>query len=102
MDDILDLVADEAQLGKTAGIDVGQGRGVAVALESGNGNGSVPPRDPLESVKRKMLEGDTIEQARAHAEGLVASAIAGLSALPDTPAKAELAALAQLVVQRDS
>ena len=102
VDDILDLVADEAQLGKTAGIDIGQGRGVAVALESGNGNGSAPPRDPLESVKRKMLEGDTIEQARSHAEGLVASAISSLSALPDTPAKAELVLLAQLVIQRES
>ena len=39
VDDILDLVEDESKLGKTSGIDVTQGRGVAVALSNSNGNG---------------------------------------------------------------
>ena len=102
VDDILDLVADEAKLGKTSGIDIGQGRGVAVALGEGNGNGSAPPQDPLDSIKRKMLEGDTIDKARQQAELLAQSAIASLDCLPDSPAKDALVDLAQLVIQRES
>ncbi len=102
VDDILDLVADEAKLGKTSGIDIGQGRGVAVALGDGNGNGSAPPQDPLDSIKRKMLEGDTIDKARQQAELLAQSAIASLDCLPVTPAKDALIDLAQLVIQREN
>ena len=102
VDDILDLVADETELGKTAGVDVGQGRGVAVALGEGNGNGSAPPRDALDSIKRKMLEGDTIHKARQQAQLLAQQAIASLDCLPATPAKDGLIELAQLVIQRDN
>lgn len=102
VDDILDLVADEAILGKTSGIDIGQGRGVAVALGEGNSNGNAPPSDPLESIKRKMLEGDTIDKARARAELLVRSAIASLDCLPHSPAKDALVELAQQVISREN
>ena len=100
VDDILDLVADDSTLGKTSGIDIGQGRGVAVALGDGNGNGNSRPADPMEVIKRKMLEGDTIEKARQQADFLVHSAIASLDSLDNSPAKAELIALAQQVVER--
>ena len=100
VDDILDLVADDSTLGKTSGIDIGQGRGVAVALGDGNGNGNSRPADPMEAIKRKMLEGDTIEKARQQADFLVHSAIASLDSLDNSPAKAELIALAQQVVER--
>ncbi len=42
VDDILDLIADSKQLGKTAGLDIAQGRGIATALANSsthNGNG---------------------------------------------------------------
>ncbi len=100
IDDILDIVADEEKLGKTSGIDLRQGRGVAVALHSGNGNGSAEMADPLEAVKRKMLEGDTIEKARTQADLLVESAIARLAMLPESPAKSALEALARNVIER--
>jgi geranylgeranyl pyrophosphate synthase len=98
IDDILDIVADEAQLGKTAGIDIEQGRGLGVALQNG---GTAVKEDPMESIKRKMLEGDTIEKGREQAKQLVEMAIAGLQIIPDSPAKTELIKLAYLVIDRD-
>ena len=102
VDDILDLIADEGRLGKTAGLDVTQGRGVAVALTGGNGNGSSRAADPVDAVKRKMLEGDAIEKAHEQAASLVNSAVGRLTVLEDSPAKAALRDLALLVIERDS
>ncbi len=102
VDDILDLIADEGRLGKTAGLDVTQGRGVAVALTGGNGNGSSRTDDPVDAVKRKMLEGDAIEKAREQAALLVNSAVGRLTVLEDSPAKAALRDLALLVIKRES
>lgn len=96
VDDILDLIADEEQLGKTAGIDIEQGRGLAVALHEPNGGRS----DPMDIIKRKMRKGGAIEKGRQQAKKLVENAIAGLAILPDTPAKAELIHLANLVANR--
>lgn len=101
IDDILDLVADEESLGKTSGIDMDQGRGVAVALGGENGHGSARAADPMNAIKRKMLEGDTIEKAREHANLLVVSGIESLAILEETPAKQGLVDLARLVVDRD-
>ena len=53
------------------------------------------------AIKRKMLEGDTIEKGRKQAKQLVQHAIAGLVILPDTSAKAELIHLANLVASRE-
>lgn len=97
VDDILDLIADEEQLGKTAGIDIEQGRGIAVALHEPNGGRS----DPMDIIKRKMLKSGAIEKGRQQAKKLVENAIAGLAILPDTPAKAELIHLANLVANRE-
>ena len=101
VDDILDLVADEESLGKTAGIDMDQGRGVAVALGAENGNGSSPESDPMDAIKRRMLEGDTVAKARQHAELLVSAAIDVLPISEDSPAMLALVDLARLVVDRD-
>lgn len=102
VDDILDLVEDESKLGKTSGLDVAQGRGVAVALNDANGNGNASATDPLAEIRRKMMEGDTIEKARQQAAILVESAIASLAILDDSPAKSALIDLAQQVIERES
>ncbi|MCY3778821.1 MAG: polyprenyl synthetase family protein [Chloroflexi bacterium] len=102
VDDILDIVADDESLGKTSGIDVGQGRGVAVALHAPNGNGSAQAFDPLDAIKRKMMEGDTIDKARAHAALLADGAVAELAGLAESPAKSALAELALLVIDRET
>jgi len=103
VDDILDLVADEEKLGKTSGIDIQQGRGVAVAMADATSNGKLPSsegRDPLLDIKIKMLEGDTIARARQQAERLIEDGLSSLASLPDSPAKTALAELAQLVLSR--
>lgn len=99
VDDVLDLTADDEQLGKTAGIDLEQGRGYAAAYMVENGDGE--KADPMENIKQKMLEGNAIEEARQKAQMLVQSAIQELDFLDDTPQKRELANLAHMVIDRD-
>lgn len=91
VDDILDLTSDEEKLGKTAGLDVNQGKGFA----------SVHGDDPMESVKKKMLEGDRIVKARIQARHLVESALTSLDVLPDSEHKDELIALGQYIIDRE-
>lgn len=91
VDDILDLTADEHTLGKTAGIDIEQGKGFA----------SIKQDDVIDKVKRKLLEGDRINEARTQADNLRKLAISALDVLPDTPYRAELIDLADLAVRRD-
>lgn len=96
VDDILDIVGDETTLGKTSGIDLEQGRGFA-AIENGNGSTS----DPIEDIKRKMLEGGRLQEAREQAYALKQMAIASLDTLPDSAAKTQLIELADAIVDRD-
>jgi geranylgeranyl pyrophosphate synthase len=114
IDDVLDLTADEAQLGKTSGIDLAQGRGYVAAYghEGGNGNGNghgaatavleAPPPavDPLTSIKEKVLQGDAIAEAYEKARELVDMAVACLAVIPPSAARDELVQLANLVVER--
>ncbi len=95
IDDILDIVGDEEKLGKTAGIDLEQGRGFA-AVETENGEDDV-----FESIKRKLMSGNRLQEAREQAEALVAMAIASLDILPDSLAKTGLIDLANAVINRD-
>ncbi len=104
VDDILDLVADESTVGKSTGIDLEQGRGVAVALnDAGNSanNGSHDSADPMDRIKRRLLEGNTIAKAREQAELLVQDAIVQLAVIPNSHYKEELVNLANLVIERD-
>lgn len=106
IDDILDLIADSAQLGKTAGIDLAQGKGVGSVYAASNGGVAVAEQvavadDPLTAIKQKILQGNAIEEARAQANMLVHQAIAELDVLPESKAKQELIALARLIVDRD-
>lgn len=115
VDDILDLIADSKQLGKTAGIDVAQGRGIATALASanaapnghrtnGNGHGIAvieTPADPMESFKAKMMSGNYIQEGRAQAEQLAQLAALAIGGLPPSEAVNEMVALTHTVVERD-
>lgn len=94
IDDILDIVGDEEKLGKTAGIDLEQGRGFAAVGEE---NGA----DIFESIKRKLMSGNRLQEAREQAEVLVALAIGSLDVLPDSNAKTGLIELANAVINRD-
>ncbi len=97
VDDILDLTADESQLGKTAGIDLTQGKGLAAAL---NGE-KKPESSPMDDIKRKAFDGDTIEKGIQQAEQFVQIALNSLETLPESDQKAALAKLAWSVIKRD-
>lgn len=107
-DDILDLIADSEKLGKTAGIDVAQGKGFVTALASANGGATAAgtavletEQDPMASIKRKLLAGNYIEEGWQNARQLMTLARMSLDALPESPARAELHELARLAVERD-
>lgn len=109
VDDVLDLTADSAQLGKTSGIDLAQGRGYAAAYATNgevNGGAAVAEvvdveGDPMKVIKQKILKGDTIAEAYLQAEQLVTAAVAYLDVLPESESKRQLIELAYLVVNRD-
>ncbi len=95
IDDILDIVGDEEKLGKTSGIDLAQGRGFA-AVETDSDE-----EDIFESIKRKLMSGNRLQEAREQAEALVAVAISSLDILPDSFAKSGLIDLANTVINRE-
>jgi geranylgeranyl pyrophosphate synthase len=106
IDDVLDLIADADQLGKSAGIDVAQGKGFGTAYMTKNGNSTVTNQvavveDPLTRIKQKILEGNAIEEAQQQATMLVDQAIRELDILPQSSDKDSLIELARLVVERD-
>ena len=90
VDDVLDLTGDTEQLGKTAGIDLQQGRGFAAAYED----------EVVTSLKEKILRGAAINEAHEQAGQLADYAITQLDSLPASDAKDSLIGLAHLVVQR--
>lgn len=107
-DDILDLVADSEKLGKTAGIDLAQGKGFAAAMATANGESGAAgvavieaEADPMVAFKRKLLSGNYIEEGKAQARNLAALATMSLMVLPESSAKAEMTALARQAVERD-
>ncbi|MCS6872836.1 MAG: polyprenyl synthetase family protein [Anaerolineae bacterium] len=108
VDDILDLIADSQKLGKTAGIDLAQGKGLAVALANG-GNGAqtavavveAQEEDPGAALKRKLLQGNYIEEGWQQARQLAALAKLQLNTLPSSVARDELLRLADAAVERE-
>jgi geranylgeranyl pyrophosphate synthase len=102
VDDILDLVGDEKKLGKTSGIDLEQGRGYAAAYTTEAQPDAAPQDDPMAAIKRKMLNGDAINEARTKARMLVDAAVASLDALPTSDAKRALIDLAYQMIDRET
>jgi octaprenyl-diphosphate synthase len=110
VDDILDLVADSQQLGKTAGIDVRQGKGLAMALANTGHNGHDKAvatavleveADPMIAFKQKLRSGNYIQEGRENAQRLAMLAAMSLATLPPSPAVDALRALAVQVIERD-
>ncbi len=99
VDDILDLTADVTKLGKTAGIDLEQGKGFAAAYTAEEAATQEP--DPMAKIRSKAMEGKALEEARAQAHMLVQAAIDSLTILPDSDAKTQLIDIARLVVARE-
>jgi len=101
VDDILDVVGDEAKLGKTAHIDADQGRGFISIKDASPLSGNHSAADVMDSVKRKLMEGNRLQEAREQARSFVEMAIMQLSILPESDARQELISLAESVIDRD-
>jgi geranylgeranyl pyrophosphate synthase len=110
-DDVLDLVADAQQLGKNAGVDRLQGRGIAAVQKDGRGSVAAAEAAVAETssilsiVEESLPEEYTLDAAvrlgRKQARDLADIAIAYLSTLPPSPALEELRTLAHQAVERD-
>ncbi len=99
VDDILDLTADSEQLGKTSGIDLEQGRGFG-AVYAQEHEVAPAPADPMDAIKRKLLDGGAIEEGVQYAHLLAQMAIDALDVVPHPDGKAALENLARAVVDR--
>jgi len=112
-DDVLDLVANEAEMGKPAGSDLRQGLATLpvllyLDLDGVQGDGAVQAvldgqRDEaqVQAALRAIRSSGAITAALAEAQVYVRRAQEALLTLPDTPPRHVLTALAEYVVARD-
>ena len=107
VDDILDVVATDEELGKPAGHDMVEGVYTLPVLRTLAGPDGEALRpllgQPLDDgTRRKALDlvrqGDGVDQAMAAARGFVDQAVTALDALPPTEARDALAAAARHLV----
>ena len=107
-DDILDLVGDPEEMGKPAGLDMAQGRGVAAVNENGNSQSGVAvaepvdvdSQDPLAAMMRKLRESGAVEIARAQADIMAERAREALYQLPPSESRNRLDNIIDLVLDR--
>ncbi|MCU5773421.1 octaprenyl diphosphate synthase [Erwiniaceae bacterium BAC15a-03b] len=113
IDDLLDYSADGQTLGKNVGDDLSEGKPtlpllhamqhgnpeqaamIRKAIEEGNG------RHLLEPVLETMRQCGSLEWTRSRAEQEADKAITALKALPESPSRSALEALAHMSVQRE-
>ncbi len=111
-DDLIDISSDATETGKTPGTDLREGVDTLAVLYARRG------ADPADARLRELLAGDlrdddrhaealgllranpALEQARETTRGVGAEAVALLAPLPESEAKAALAALVTSVVDR--
>jgi octaprenyl-diphosphate synthase len=110
-DDILDLIGDVGQVGKTLGIDAEKGK---LTLPIIHFLKSAPPEhrvllrsllsgpvpDRVEKIRNLILPSPSIEYARNEARQLVNRARAAIDPLPTSEAKTVLNAMADFVISR--
>jgi octaprenyl-diphosphate synthase len=113
-DDLLDLTAPEAKLGKPNGHDIKEGKFTLPLLHSLR----VCSREERSEVQDLLLKGDLaphdvlfvmdfirkhggLEYTQAKAESLVLEAKDSLKVLGESPSKASLLGLADYIIQRD-
>ncbi len=115
VDDILDVVGDEATLGKPIGSDVREGN-VTLLIQHALNNGNATAKKELANIVRVGPKSDedvrraldiiassgAVEEARARAGGYSVRAKESLGALGSDPRKLELIRLADLILRRDA
>jgi octaprenyl-diphosphate synthase len=111
IDDCLDLDGEEERVGKTLGTDAGQGKvtlPVLQYLRTSSEADAAHMRELLTSgdpavrddVRELLVSSGALQYARDRANQFAAEAERSISGLPDTPAKASLAELAQYTLAR--
>ncbi len=107
VDDILDVIGDPAALGKPVGADLSQGRGAFVAqgeraiLTLQPAAEAPAEDDPIQRMMAKLRNSGAIEMARLQAAEMVERARRALEHIGPSPARDELEALTNLVLERD-
>lgn len=109
VDDILDIVGDPETMGKPAGIDLDQGRGLMATRTNGGGlnyqgkataaTATMP--DPIQKMMADLLESGAVEIARSQARETAHRARSALESVPPSDARTELANLVDVVLERD-
>jgi len=109
VDDILDVIGDPEALGKPVGADLGQGRGAFIAqgerailtLQPAVEVVVVEEDDPIKRMMAKLRTSGAIEMAQHQAAEMVERARRALEPIGPSPARDELEALTNLVLERD-
>ncbi|MFQ5920216.1 MAG: polyprenyl synthetase family protein, partial [Thermoplasmata archaeon] len=114
VDDILDVVGDEATLGKPIGSDVREGN-VTLLIQHALNNGHATAKEELAAIVKEGPRSDAevrraleiiassgaVEEARARAGAFAVRAKENLGRLGPDPRKLELLRLADLILDRD-
>lgn len=110
VDDILDLVGDPKEMGKPVGLDLAQNRGVLAAQGAAVAVNGAPTAlaeptlaetdDPVERMLRKLRESGAADVARYEAERMGRRALEALERVPPSEARAALAELVHVTLER--
>jgi octaprenyl-diphosphate synthase len=109
VDDVLDIIGDPETMGKPAGVDLVQSRGVTAARNGGSSKlqqaaQSVTPvmePDPLQQMMAHLRSSGAIELARLQAVETGQRARTALNLVPASPYRNEMADFVDLVLNRD-
>ncbi len=110
IDDLLDLTGDPRLMGKAAGVDIAQGKGVAAAIARKSANNGkrgeavgvvAVEDDPFLPLKERLVAGGAIEEGRQMAQALATQAHATLDRLPQSEAVDALRDIITQVMDRD-
>lgn len=110
VDDILDIIGDPEAMGKPVGLDVAQRRGVTAVAQNGGKHGDgematavaeLDPPDPIQKMIAGLRNSGAVEVARLQAQETAGRARDALANLPPSPARDELHALIDAIMERD-
>ncbi len=108
VDDILDIIGDPEEMGKPAGLDLAQNRGVMMAQNGGGIESTATavaeaelPDDPIARMMARLRESGAVDIARLQAREMANRARTALDELPDSEARDEMLELVDLVMERN-
>jgi geranylgeranyl pyrophosphate synthase len=106
VDDILDIIGDPETLGKPVGGDLVKGAGAFVTLNGQHTDGpavieAAVENDPIKEMLSRLRESGAVEIARMEAIQIAERALRSLAELPASPARDEMQALAEQVIERE-